>query len=95
MRSWLRRSAVVCLPLVALAMPATGHADEVVCPAGMYWDIYAEQCLWVDVTVYIDPNPLLGPNPVLGPVGPVGVGGVGPVGPGGPGGPFIGGPGRR
>ncbi|MCH9768933.1 MAG: hypothetical protein K0U70_14160 [Actinomycetia bacterium] len=71
-------SASVTVPLVAaMPSPAVSHADEVVCPAGMYWDIYTSQCLYHDVDVY------LGPNPILGPVGPIGVGGVvGPVGPG-------------
>jgi len=69
--------------LTQAASPAVSHAD-VVCPPGMYWDIYTNVCLYFDVDVY------LGPNPIVGPVGPVGVGGViGPVGPG----PI--GPGRR
>jgi hypothetical protein len=107
MRSSLRRNAAVsgvafaftwaCLSLTALTTSAVSRADEV-CPAGMYWDIYAEQCLYYDLDVYIDPDP------IVGPVGPIGVGGVGPVagpvgpvGVGGPGGPVgpIGGPGRR
>ncbi len=92
MRSCAFALILTCLPLTAVGIAPQGRADEV-CPAGMYWDIYTEQCLYYDIDVYIDPNP------VLGPVGPVGVGGpIGPVGPGpvgpGPIGP-IGGPGRR
>ena len=80
--------------LMSAAAPALGHAQEPVCPAGMYWDVVTTQCLYYDVNVYVDPNP------VVGPVGPVGVGGVvGPVGPGpvgpGPVGPGPVGPGRR
>ncbi|MDZ4267039.1 MAG: hypothetical protein U1D00_15320 [Mycobacterium sp.] len=77
------------------AAPAVSRADDVVCPVGMYWDIYSSQCLYYDVDVYLNP-----PNPIVGPVGPVGVGGVvgpvgsGPVGPG-PVGPGPIGPGRR
>ncbi|MGB0436932.1 MAG: hypothetical protein ACPGXI_09295 [Mycobacterium sp.] len=97
-------SATVPL-LAAMPSPAVSHADEVACPAGMYWDIYANQCLYYDVGVYLSPNPFLGP---LGPVGPGPVGpgpvgpgpvGPGPVGPGsvgpGPGGPGPVGPGPR
>ena len=76
------------------AAPAVSRADDVVCPVGMYWDVYTAQCLYYDVNVYVDPAP------IVGPVGPVGVGGVvGPVGPGpvgpGPVGPGPVGPGRR
>lgn len=83
-------AAVWCLIQTA----AVGHAQEPVCPAGMYWDVYTNQCLPYDVNVYLNPAP------VVGPVGPVGVGGVvGPVGPGpvgpGPVGPGPVGPGRR
>jgi hypothetical protein len=103
----LRGSAAVVAVLGGLfaglvtqvASPAVSHADEVVCPAGMYWDIYTNQCLYYDVTWYLDPDP------IVGPVGPIGVGGVvgpvgpGPVGPGpvgpGPVGPGPIGPGRR
>ena len=80
--------------LISAASPALGYAQEPVCPAGMYWDVVTNQCLYYDVNVYLDPNP------VVGPLGPVGVGGVvGPVGPGpvgpGPVGPGPVGPGRR
>lgn len=89
-----RGIAVVSLPLAGLAAPAVSWADEV-CPAGLYWDIYTEQCIYYDYTVYVDPSPIVGPNPIVGPVGPVGVGGVvGPVGPG-PVGPGPIGPRRR
>lgn len=82
---------------VQVAAPAVGLAQEPVCPAGMYWDVITNQCLYYDVNVYLDPHP------ILGPLGPVGVGGVvgpvgpGPVGPGpvGPGPAGPGGPGRR
>jgi hypothetical protein len=87
--------------LLQVASPAVSHADPVVCPAGMYWDVYTDQCLYYNaVDVYLNPTPIVGPNPVVGPVGPVGVGGVvgpvgvGPVGPG-PVGPGPVGPGRR
>jgi hypothetical protein len=87
--------------VLQFASPAESHADPVVCPVGMYWDVYTDQCLYDNpVDVYLNPTPILGPNPVVGPVGPVGVGGVvGPVGPGpvgpGPIGPGPIGPGRR
>ncbi|ULE31874.1 hypothetical protein [Mycobacterium sp. IDR2000157661] len=86
-------TAAVC-GLTQVASPAVGQAQEPVCPAGMYWDIYTLQCLPYDVNVYLNPAP------VVGPAGPVGVGGVvGPVGPGpvgpGPVGPGPAGPGRR
>ena len=82
--------AFVAAPLLAaVASPPLTRAQEVVCPAGMYWDVYTDHCLYYDVDVY------LGPNPILGPAGPIGVGGVvGPVGPG-PVGPGPIGPGRR
>ncbi|MDY6998113.1 MAG: hypothetical protein SW019_16055 [Actinomycetota bacterium] len=86
-----------------VAAPAVSSAQEPVCPAGMYWDVITNQCLYYDVNVYLDPL-----HPIAGPVGPVGVGGVvgpvgpgpvgpGPVGPGpmGPGPAGPGGPGRR
>lgn len=70
-------SGAACVATQAAA-PAVSHADEVICPVGMYWDVYSMQCLYFDATIYIDPL-----HPVLGPVGPIGVGGViGPVGPG-------------
>lgn len=71
-------ASVAAALLTQLASPAVSHADDPVCPAGMYWDIYTDECLYYDVDVYLNP-----PNPIIGPVGPVGVGGViGPVGPG-------------
>lgn len=84
--------AIGCL--AQIASPTVGHAQEPVCPAGTYWDMYTDQCLPYDLTVYVNPAP------VVGPAGPVGVGGVvGPVGPGpvgpGPVGPGPVGPGRR
>ena len=87
-------AAAVAGSVLQLCAPALGHAQEPVCPAGMYWDVITNQCLYYDVNVYLDPNP------VVGPLGPVGVGGVvGPVGPGpvgpGPLGPGPVGPGRR
>lgn len=83
-------AAAAMLWSLAQAMsPALGHAQEPVCPAGTYWDVYTDQCVPNDVNVYLNPAP------VVGPVGPVGVGGVvGPVGPG-PVGPGPVGPGRR
>ncbi len=85
--------------LASVASPAIGQAQEPVCPAGTYWDVYTDQCVLNDVNVYLNPAP------VVGPAGPVGVGGVvgpagpGPVGPGpagpGPVGPGPAGPGRR
>lgn len=96
----LRAAAIVVLAgagafgLSHVGSPAVSHAD-VVCPVGMYWDVYTAQCLYYDVNVYVNP-----PNPIVGPAGPIGVGGVvGPVGPGpvgpGPVGPGPVGPGRR
>ena len=85
---------VAVLSLTSVASPATGHAQEPVCPAGTYWDMYTDQCVPNDVNVYLNPAP------VVGPAGPIGVGGVvgpvrpGPVGPG-PVGPGPAGPGRR
>lgn len=98
----LRRAAIVALASAGaiglsaqIAAPAVSHAEDVVCPVGMYWDVYTAQCLYYDVNVYVNP-----PNPIVGPAGPIGVGGVvGPVGPGpvgpGPIGPGPVGPGRR
>jgi hypothetical protein len=79
--------------LIQAASPATGHAQDPVCPEGTYWDAATATC--VAVNIYVNP-----PNPVLGPAGPIGAGGVvGPVGPGpvgpGPVGPGPLGPGRR
>nr|WP_090339861.1 hypothetical protein [Mycolicibacterium malmesburyense]CRL68475.1 hypothetical protein CPGR_00896 [Mycolicibacterium malmesburyense] len=85
--------------LASFVSPAIVQAQEPVCPAGTYWDVYTDQCVPNDVDVYLNPAP------VVGPAGPVGVGGVvgpvgpGPVGPGpvgpGPAGPGPAGPGRR
>lgn len=76
--------------LTQIASSAVSRADDVVCPVGMYWDVYSAQCLYYDVNVYLNP-----PNPIVGPAGPVGVGGVvGPMGPG-PVGPGRVGPGGR
>ncbi|CAA0134955.1 Uncharacterised protein [Mycolicibacterium vanbaalenii] len=88
-------ASTVAMVMTQIASPAVSAADDVVCPVGMYWDVYSAQCLYYDVNVYLNP-----PNPIVGPVGPVGVGGVvGPVGPGpvgpGPVGPGPIGPGRR
>lgn len=78
-----RSAAIVALAGAAVfglaaqgAEPAVSRADDVVCPAGMYWDIYSSQCLYYDVDVYLNP-----PNPIVGAVGPVAVG-PGPIGPG-------------
>ncbi len=81
----------------AVTFPATSSAQEPLCPAGMYWDVYTAQCLYYDVDVYLNPAPIVGPfgpvgvGGVIGPVGPGPVG-PGPVGPGpvGPRGPGIG-----
>ena len=92
----LRGAAIAVLAGAgAIGLSSVSHADDVVCPVGMFWDVYTAQCLYYDVNVYVNP-----PNPIVGPAGPIGVGGVvGPVGPGpvgpGPVGPGPIGPGRR